>query len=54
VLDVCVDVILPGVNNAEDVVVLLADASPVTAADEVEVEPMPFAANSDLTRLKYV
>jgi len=43
------------VENA--VVVSLADAAAVVTeaeVNEVEVEPMPFAANSDFTRLKYV
>jgi len=55
-LYVCVDVL--GVNeaeNAEDVAVVnVADTAALVTEDEVEVEPMPFAANSDFTRLKYV
>jgi len=43
-----------GVKNAEDAVVVLADVALVTAADKVDGVPIPFAANSDLTRLKYV
>jgi len=42
------------VEKGEDVVVVLADTDSVTTADEVDAKPMPFAANSDLTRLKYV
>jgi len=50
----CVDVfVVTGVWNAGHVVASLANVL-VTAADEVEVEPIPLAANSDLTRLKYV
>jgi len=51
-MDVCVDVFVTGVWNAGQVVVGIADATLVTAADEAE--PIPLAANSDLTRLKYV
>jgi len=34
--------------------VAVADVELVTAADDAEAEPTPFAANSDLTRLRYV
>jgi len=53
--DVCVDVLeVTGLDNTVGVGVVPAAAALVTGEDEAELKPMPFAANSDLTRLRYV